>query len=149
MSQPTLDPGELAWSWLLAEAGQWEAQALAEALDRLCGRLRDHLSPLVGRAGFAALLARAVHLAQATYPGLALIALDETGASDSCLRGVHEFATAHTPTEVEAALTAILTQFFGLLVTFIGAALTIRMLGEIWPELGRAATNDMGTEAGQ
>ena len=147
MSQPVLVPVELARHWLLVEAGSRESRALAEALDRLCGRLREILSLLVGRAGFAALLARALHLAQATYPNLTAITLDETG--DSCLRGTTDFAAAQSPEEVEAGLTDILAQFIGLLVTFIGEALTIRLLGEFWPEAEREARHDTGTEAAQ
>lgn len=149
MSQPALVPGELARGWLLAETERREPdpRALAEALDRLCGRLHTRLSLLVGKAGFAALLARALHLAQVTYLALTVVALDETGAS--CLRGATDFAATHPPQEVEAALTSILAHFIGLLVTFIGEALTVRLLGELWPESGRAETNDMGTEMGR
>jgi hypothetical protein len=147
MTQATLAPGELARRWLLAEAGEREPSALAAAFDRLYGRMHRHLSPLVGRMGVAALLTRALRLAQAEFPMLLAVGFD-AGAVPA-LRGVTDFAAIHPPTEVEAALSGILAHFIGLLFTFIGEDLTMRLLGEIWTEPERGVRDDTGTEGGR
>jgi len=144
MSQPTLAPGDLARRWLLAEAGGRDPAALAGALDRFCGRLHRRLSPLVGRAGVAALCTRALHLAQAEFPTLTAISFED--GVEPTLRGMTNFAATHALTEVEAALSAILAHFIGLLA-FIGEDLTMRLLGELWPEAGQGVADDTDTEA--
>ncbi len=130
MSEVTPGTGELARRLLRQEAAAWEPLALADALDRLYDRLRQRLVGLVGQAGFAALCTRALHLARLAYPGLT--AIDYDAAAMPCLRGTRDFALAHAPDAVGAALTDVLAQFIGLLDTFIGEALTMRLLDELW-----------------
>jgi len=140
---------ELARRVLLHEAGGHpEPAALAEAAGRADARLRGRLADLVGITGYATLVARAVHLAQSEVPALERVTVDvrEAAGVEGGLRGVQEFALASDgdPAVVEAALTAILAHVVGLLVTFIGEGLAIRLIGEAWPELVDAQDNAEG-----
>jgi hypothetical protein len=133
----------LARQLLLQEAGGQSAPpALAEALERVCQRLHQRMVGLIGRAGFAALFTRALHLAREAHPALAGVAFDDQ--AEACLRGTHEFAEAREPSEVGDALVAILAHFIGLLITFIGEELSMRLIREIWPAPGHAAAAGAG-----
>lgn len=78
-----------------------------------------------------------------------LLAVGFDAGAVPALRGVTDFAAIHPPTEVEAALSGILAHFIGLLFTFIGEDLTMRLLGEIWTEPERGVRDDTGTEGGR
>jgi two-component system chemotaxis response regulator CheY len=129
MSAATPGTRELARRLLHREVDTREPLALAGALERLFDRLRQRLVGLVGRAGFAALCTRALHLAQLAYPGLT--AISYAAEATPCLRGTRDYAAAHAPDTVEIAMTDILARFIELLDTFIGEALTMRLLGEL------------------
>ena len=127
---------ELARRLLVHEAGGRQAPAdLAEATERAFQRLRQRLARLIGLAGFNALLARALRLAQADFPALERVAFDEHAGTG--LTGARQFATAAAgdPAEAGAALVAVLAQFIGLLKTFIGEDLGVRLVREAWPDL--------------
>jgi len=128
----------LARRMLLHEAGgRAEPAALAEAAGRAEARLRGRLAGLIGLTGYTILVARAVRLARAEVPALEGVAVDtgETG-SDGSLHGVPAFARASGDAAVaEAGLSAILAHVIGLLITFIGEDLALRLVREAWPEL--------------
>src|SRR5687767_14079237 len=64
----------LAHRLVSAEAGGVDhPAAVADALDRACGALRQRLAPLVSAAGFDALVHRAVTLAARDFPFLAAV----------------------------------------------------------------------------
>jgi hypothetical protein len=137
---------ELARLLLLHEAGgQSEPLALAEALERACGRLQPRMAGLIGRAGFVALFTRALRLAREAYPDLVAVAFDEQ--AEAGLHGAREYAAAREPAEVGDALGAILAQFIGLLITFIGEELSMRLIREIWPAPWHDAAAIAGAEA--
>jgi hypothetical protein len=117
--------------------GRAEPAALAEAAERADARLRGRLASLIGQTGYTTLVARAVHLAQAEVPALERVSVDAlaTGAEGG-LRGVREFARASSDAgAAEAGLSAILAHVIGLLVTFIGEDLALRLIRDAWPEL--------------
>jgi hypothetical protein len=94
-------------------------------------RLRPHLATLMGHGGFRALLARALKLAGAEVSWLRAVQVN----ADGTLEGL---ATPHarlTPAEFREGRVVLLAQLLGLLVAFIGPALTSRLVGEIWPQL--------------
>jgi hypothetical protein len=141
MHEVSLETRELARLLLRQEAGERrEAAALARATEGVCARLRDRLVPLIGSIGFTALFRRALRLAQDEFPALAGLTVSED--ADPCIAGVREFAAARDadPGAVEAALEAALAHFIGLLSSFIGEALTRRVIGEQGP------TRAAGTE---
>jgi hypothetical protein len=118
--------------WLLrSRVGEpRDAAALAAAAEHSCENLRRRLMPLIGATGCTALFRRALYLAQGESPALADLAIDEGVVP--YLAGGAAFAAAHAadPALVEGALVAILAHFIALLDTFIGEALTRRVLGE-------------------
>ncbi len=128
----------LARRMLLHEVGgRAEPTAMAEGAARADARLRGRLTGLIGLTGYTILVARAVRLARAEVPTLEGVAVDtgETG-SDGSLHGVHDFARASgDAAAAEAGLSAILAHVIGLLITFIGEDLALRLIREAWPEL--------------
>ena len=123
--------------------GRAEPAALAEAAERADTRLRGLLASLIGQTGYTTLMARAVHLAQAEVTSLERVTVDAlaTGGGpaeggEGSLHGVREFARASGDAgATEAGLTAILAHVIGLLVTFIGEDLALRLIRDAWPEL--------------
>jgi len=128
----------VAWRILLHEAGgHVEPAALTEAAERADARLRARLADLIGLTGYTTLVARAVRLAQADVPALegVTVAAGEPEA-EGRLRGVPEFTRASgDAAAIEAGLSAILAHVIGLLITFIGEDLALRLVHEAWPDL--------------
>ena len=117
--------------------GRAEPVALAEAAERADARLRERLASLIGQTGYTTLVARAVRLAQAEVPALEGVSVDAlaTGAEGG-LRGVREFVRGVGDAgAAEAGLSAILAHVIGLLGTFIGEDLALRLIRDAWPEL--------------
>ena len=140
-------PAVLARQLLAHEAeGRQQPEALAEAADRACQRLRQRLESLTGLVGFNTLFARALNLATAEFPGLDALTVEQR--PDACLAGVRAFAAAHEPAEAGAGLAAILANFIGLLVTFIGEDLGLRLVRQAWPEFAYDAAGGAGSGAG-
>lgn len=111
------------------------ANASTEATDtaifQVTERLRPHLATLMGNAGFRALLARALALAGAEVASLRAIQVN----ADGTLEGLKTLQARLTPAAFREARVVLLAQLLGLLVAFIGPVLTLRLLGEIWPQL--------------
>jgi len=106
---------------------------------RVTDRLRPQLATLMGHGGFRALLARALALGSAEVRWLGEVQVRADGTLDG-------LATAHAslePEEFHEGRVVVLARLLGLLVAFIGPALTLRLIVEIWPQL--AADNvDLG-----
>lgn len=98
-------------------------------------KLRRPLSTLAGTAGFRSLLMRALTLAKREAWALDGVQVNEDGS----LEGL-----SGEKTEAGAVLIAHLV---GLLETFIGEALTLRLLNDIWPNLSSVDTNSEGKES--
>lgn len=103
----------------------------ARAAFRVCEKLRRPLSTMAGVAGFRSLLSRALVLAKADAPWLGGLPIKPDGSL--------EFSA-----EVEAQLrseeaarggVALITELVGLLIIFIGEALTLRLLHTVWPKV--------------
>jgi hypothetical protein len=97
---------------------------------RACDKLRAQLAKLAGAAGFRSLLARAVALAIAEAPWLESVRVDADGA----LEGFEAASAPQSAAQREAGGAAVVAQLLGLLVTFIGEPLTLRLVGDAWPE---------------
>lgn len=94
---------------------------------RVSEKLRLALTRFVGADGFTALLRRALALARTDVPALQSVRV----AANGSLEGINEMA-ADPEASAEAA-TAITAHLLGLLVTFIGESLTLRLLRDAWP----------------
>ena len=89
---------------------------------RVFERLRVALARFVGSDGFASLVRRALALASADDPLLRQLSV----RADGSLEGLEQ-----VPGD---AVVAIVVQFLGLLVTFIGEPLTRRLVRDAWPD---------------
>jgi len=90
---------------------------------RVCEKLRRPLTRLAGAAGFNSLLSRALTIAQREAPVLNRVHVKENGSLD----GLSD--------EAEASAPVLVAHLLNLLNVFIGEALTMGLLREIWPEL--------------
>jgi hypothetical protein len=97
---------------------------------RVCEKLRMQLSKTTGVGGFSALLSRALALAGEEAPWLRKLQID----SDGSLKGLHELEAKLDSSLVAEGQVVLLTQLLGLLVTFIGPALTLQLLQDVWPK---------------
>lgn len=89
----------------------------------VCEKLRRPLTTLAGTAGFTSVLSRALTLAQREAPALRVAQVRPDGSMEG-LSG--------NTSEAQSILVAYL---LNLLLTFIGEALTMRLLSDIWPDV--------------
>jgi hypothetical protein len=109
-----------------AALGTPDAAGLS-AVFGVCEKLRRPLTALAGTAGFHSLLSRALTLAKRESPALGAIQIMADGSLQNGVVGLSP--DNHDP-EAEQALVANL---LGLLFTFIGEPLTMRLMNDIWP----------------
>lgn len=100
---------------------------------------------LMGGGGFQALLARALVLAAVEAPWLAGVQV----VADGQLEGLAIARAKLDAAEFSEGEAALLAQLLGLLMAFIGSALTLRLTSQIWPQLsfddaglGETASNE-------
>lgn len=123
---------ELARRLMTYEAALGEpANAKDSAAFRVCEKLRGPLGKLMGVGGFRSLLARSLTLASAGLPSLQALHVRPDGS----LEGLDELEAKFDSRAVTAGEVALVAQLLGLLVTFIGPALTLRLLHDIWPKM--------------
>jgi hypothetical protein len=92
-------------------------------------KLRTSLTQFAGADGFVALLRRALALASAEAPALKSASV----TADGRLEGLEQLAILPGSVAGGAAV-AITAHLLGLLVTFIGEPLTLRLVHEAWPK---------------
>ena len=97
----------------------------------LCEALRPRLTTLTGDAGFRSLLGRALTLASREHPWLSTVHLDPDGP----LQGRGSMDAKIGANAIAEGEILLLAEVLGLLVAFIGEALTLRLVAETWPEL--------------
>lgn len=108
-----------------------DADAKSSAAFRVCEKLRAPLSTLAGAAGFRSLLSRALVLARAKIPSLNGVQIK----ADGTFQYSAEFKTEQASTGISTAGTALADELLGLLITFVGEALTLRLVHEVWPKV--------------
>lgn len=115
----------------LLAASQPDADTHVHEAAVMSEKLRIPLTRFAGAEGFASLLRRALVLASAEAPTLQSI---KVGA-DGRLEGFEELAAdTETAAGASEAAVAITTHLLGLLSTFIGEPLTLRLIREAWPD---------------
>ena len=97
---------------------------------RVCEKLRRPLITLAGVAGFRSLLARALTLAKAEAPSLGALQV----AADGSLKGLDELEPPIDKEQARDGGAILIAQLIGLLLTFIGEGLTLRLVQDVWPE---------------
>ena len=101
----------------------------------VCEKLRPHLATLMGSTGFCAFLSRALALAVKEVPRLSTVQVKPDGTfSGLDAPGMQ----VHTEKLAEGGI-VLVARMLGLLETFIGEDLTLRMLNEVWPKLTLSA----------
>ncbi|MEO6788278.1 MAG: hypothetical protein ABI318_19315 [Chthoniobacteraceae bacterium] len=117
---------------LVCEAATTQpADVKDSAAFRACEKLRGPLGKLMGIGGFRSLFSRALVLACTEVPWLVALQIK----ADGSLEGFHEAEVKLDWSATSEGEIVLVSQLLGLLVTFIGAALTVRLLHDIWPEL--------------
>jgi hypothetical protein len=96
-------------------------------------KLRISLTQFAGPDGFTSLLRRALALASAEVPALRSVKVSVDGR----LEGFEQLGSQGGSVAGEEAV-AITAHLLGLLVTFIGEPLTLRLVREAWPEASPA-----------
>ena len=92
--------------------------------------LRTHLISLAGVDGFRSLLSRALTLAKAEVPSLNMVHVRADGSLEG-FDGIVQRQEAGAAWQAGIVLVAHLLE---LLVTFIGAPLTLRLVRDKWPD---------------
>jgi hypothetical protein len=119
----------LARGLLAVEASQPAGDLRVPVAVRVCEKLRVSLTRVAGADGFTALLRRALVLARADVPALQSVKVNARGS----LEGLEEVVADAGNGGSDAAV-AIIVRLLELLITFIGAPLTVRLVGDAWPD---------------
>lgn len=124
---PTASVRDLARRMLAVEAASDKSTdpRVHEAV-RVCEKLQVSLTRLAGADGFEALMRRALALARVEVPALRKIEV-----MPAC--SLFEQLGADSREGTTEAGVAIIAHLLGLLIAFIGAPLTVHLVGEIWP----------------
>jgi len=93
------------------------------AVCRVCDKLRRPLTTLTGAAGFRSLLSRALTLAKQESPVLGAWEVK----TDGSLQGLNG--------EAAQSGDVLIAHLIGLMITFIGESLTLRLLHDVWLDL--------------
>ena len=112
-----------------AVAGE-NSEPVESAAFRVFAKLRRPLITLAGVAGFRSLLSRALTMARAEAPSLSAVQV----AEDGCVKGLGELASQTDKEQARDGGAILITQLIGLLLTFIGEGLTLRLVQDVWPE---------------
>jgi hypothetical protein len=101
--------------------------------DVACAIWRDMalaLSPIIGQHGIAALYKRSLHLARNEHSGLSAVhdAVDDAGN----FTALHKALSSQPSAGAAAANGALLKNFYDILSSLIGPALTERLLRPAW-----------------
>jgi len=119
--------------------GAGAADSWAESLETACRQLRADLTDTLGSGGANALLVRALYRATRDHPILAGVTVEHpVGGTidqgrDGCFSGLDQSLEGRDEEEMAAAAAAILTELFGLLVTFLGEDLGLQPVFKFWP----------------
>lgn len=108
----------VAHDLLALEAGDATGRSAAV---RVCEKLRRLLTKILGATGFITLLRRALTLAKAQTLALSAVEVKPDGTLD------------HADELDRASEIILVGQLLDLLVTFVGAAVTTRILQDAWP----------------
>ena len=97
---------------------------------RVYEKLRRPLCALAGVVDFRSLASRALTLARAEAPSLNAV---QVGA-DGSLTGLDELGPQKGKDKSKEGGAILVAQLLGLLLTFVGEGLTLRLVQNVWPE---------------
>ena len=130
------DPGVLARRLLAWEAeADEDSEPSASVPLRVYEKLRRRLCFLAGVAGFYSLASRALTLAKSEAPDLSAIQV----ASDGSLLGLDKLDVQIDTVRNKAGKdeTILIARLLGLLLMFLGDALTLSLISDLWPDASR------------
>ena len=139
MNPPTPATRNLAL-WLLAQEGTAGKPSETEEIHatlRVCEKLRQPLSTLAGAAGYRSLISRALALAKKEAPSPGEVQVKEDGS----LEWIRAVKPQQGVDEASKGGAVLVAQLLGLLFTFIGQALTLRLVRDLWPDAPFDDTN--------
>jgi hypothetical protein len=120
----------LAQRLLAYEAAADTSSAPTEAaILRVYEKLRQSLNALMGVAGFQSLASRALALASSEAPSLSRVQI----TADGYPQGIDKFDPLDDYQDSEDGV-ILIAHLLALLSTFIGDALTLRLLHDAWPD---------------
>jgi len=123
---------ELARRLLARDAPAEDApDAVAKAIQQVCGRVSANLSRWFGVDGTNALFTRALVQAQANHPALANVKYSHQ--SDVCLERLAESARIHGANAAAEGVAAILTALIELLGRLIGQDIAMHLVEQSLP----------------
>jgi hypothetical protein len=130
----TRESWEPAFERLLARrAGTaTDAPAVAAAARRLSEDFAQHLTPLIGGGGVAAIYGRSLQLAERRFPGLSPVR--PSGQDGEPFTHLQHFLAQQDPVVATSAAVAVLATASEALASFIGETLTRLLLHETWPD---------------
>ena len=102
---------------------------LTHAVESAFKKLCLHLSRRMGSSGYRALLTRSLALAAADTPWVGAI----HAAGDGTMEGFADAAQSQTLSDSLEGSIAMIANFIGLLDTFVGRDLSMRLLSDVWP----------------
>lgn len=141
MSTASPQNQELARRLIVFEAARANSSdASVDVAVRVIGELRLRLIRLAGVDGFRSLLSRALTLAKAEVPSLNMVSVRADGSLEG-FEGIE--ASEAVAGQAGAGLVA---QLLELLTTFIGEALTLRLIRDSWPDASTDGANVRGEE---
>ncbi len=127
---------DLARRLLAAEAAQENSSdARLDVTNQVIEELRTHLITLAGVVGFRSLLSRALTLAKAEAPSLNMVQV----RADGSLEGFDGIEHSQESGKAAHGGMVLLAHLLELLVTFIGEPLTLRLIGDKWPDASTGA----------
>jgi hypothetical protein len=131
MSTASPEIQDLARRLLAFEAAHDNSSdARADVAVQVIEELRMHLIRLTGVDGFRSLLSRALTLAKAEVPSLNMVHI----AADGSVAGFDGIEQSQVTGAAGQAGMVLVAHLLELLVTFIGAPLTLRLLRDTWPD---------------
>jgi hypothetical protein len=121
------------WRLLARRAGmEADPPAVAAAARRLFEDFAEHLTPLIGDPGIAAICGRSLQLAERRFPGLA--PARASGQDGEPFMHVQHFLEHQDPVVATRAAVTVLVFASEVLASFIGETLTRLLLHETWPD---------------
>jgi hypothetical protein len=121
------------WRLLARQTGaEADPPAVAAAARRLFEDFAQHLTPLIGDAGVAAICGRSLQLAERRFPVLAP-ARASAQDGEPCTH-VQHFLAHQDPVVATRAAVTVLVVACEVLASFIGETLTRLLLHETWPD---------------
>ena len=123
-------------------AGSNISEPMALAAFRVCETLRRPVCALTGVDGFRLLLSRALALERAEAPILSALQV----AADGSLQGLDELGRQIDRDQIRDGGAILIAQLIGLLLTFIGEAMTSRLvISEVLPPYRSIQENGIRT----